>query len=293
MNGEKTILIVDDTKENIQMLTGLLEDYDLLVALSGEKALSIAGAEKIDLILLDILMPGLDGYETCRKLKSSNKTKDIPIIFITAKTDEDSIEKAYEEGGVDYVTKPFKPRELLARVRTHLKLQSVIDHLEHISSYDQMTGIYNRRKFFELSTSMFRNTPTHLFAMMMDIDKFKNINDTYGHPTGDVVITEVAHVLREVLPDNVVLGRIGGEEFAVLLHSPSGEEAFVLIEKIRKSVENLKLYSTDGVPLSVTISGGLVPWKPEYRTLDSLLKEADDALYESKGSGRNRSIFRT
>ena len=124
MIENSTILIVDDTESNIDILLELLNSYDVLVALDGSSAIEIANEDEIDLILLDIMMPEMDGFETCRVLKESDKTKDIPIIFITAKSDDDSIDKAYEIGGVDYVTKPFRPRELLTRVETQLKLRS-------------------------------------------------------------------------------------------------------------------------------------------------------------------------
>jgi len=171
-NNQETILIVDDTESNIDILLELLSEYDLAVATDGLSAIEIANNEDIDLILLDIIMPEMDGYDVCNSLKLSAKTKDIPIIFITAKTDENSIEKAYDIGGIDYVTKPFKPKELLARVKRELKLTFLIHNLNYLASHDPMTGIYNRRKFFELATKLFK-TSTELFVVMIDIDKFK------------------------------------------------------------------------------------------------------------------------
>ena len=144
-----------DTRANIDILVSILEEYDVLIALDGETAIEIAQEEAIDLILLDIEMPTLNGFETCHRLKGSDKTKDIPIIFITARDDEASIEKAYENGGLDYVTKPFKPRELLARVKTQLKIKHLIAYLDNLSSYDSLSQLYNRRKFFECATSLF------------------------------------------------------------------------------------------------------------------------------------------
>ena len=153
---KETLLLVDDEKINIDILLGLLgEHYDILVALDGYTAIEILQENKIDLILLDILMPDFDGYEVCKKIKEDQSIKNIPIIFITASTDEDSIEQAYEAGGLDYITKPFKPRELLVRIKTQLKVKALIEHLDYIGSYDQMTGIYNRRKFFILAMAAF------------------------------------------------------------------------------------------------------------------------------------------
>ncbi|WP_226960754.1 diguanylate cyclase [Thalassotalea sp. LPB0316] len=292
MADKATILVVDDTKQNIDILLGLLDGYDLLVALDGDSAIEIAQQEPIDLILLDIIMPGMDGIEVCKQLKSHEETKHIPVIFITAKTDEETIELAYDSGGLDFVTKPFKPKELLARIKTQLKLQALIKHLDNLSSFDQMTGIYNRRKFFELAEQQFAQAAENLCAMMIDIDKFKPINDNYGHPTGDRVIKAVAKTIKELLPQGAVVGRLGGEEFAVIL-TATWQEACQLIEKMRIDVAELALKSDDDCAINVTISGGLVKSNESYRSLDHLLKAADDALYEAKGTGRNKAVLRS
>jgi len=141
-----TILVVDDTETNIDILIELLSDYNVAVALNGERAIKIANKKNIDLILLDIMMPIMDGYETCKRLKSDNKTKDIPIIFITAKVDEQSIERGYDEGAIDYITKPFKPRELIARVKTQLKLKSLIDNLEEKVKQEVSKRLYEQNE---------------------------------------------------------------------------------------------------------------------------------------------------
>jgi diguanylate cyclase (GGDEF)-like protein len=295
MAEQNSILIVDDTEANIDILLGLLGNYDVLVALDGETALDIAREEKVDLILLDILMPGLDGYETCRRLKSDAQTADIPVVFITAKTDEDSIEQAYEVGGLDYVTKPFKPRELLARVKTQLKVKGLIEHLDRLSSYDSMTSVYNRRKFFELGESLFdrvKESGGQLYGMMVDIDKFKAINDNYGHPVGDQVIIAMAQGLQAGISSTAIMGRLGGEEFAVLDVFENDDEAVSSIEFLRQSMEDLSVPIDTGEILKFTISGGLARIKSEHQSLDDLLREADDNLYQAKGAGRNKAIFR-
>jgi len=293
MSDKKTVLIVDDTETNIDILLEILDDeYDILVSLDGESALEIVQEEKIDLILLDIMMPGMDGYEVCTVLKSQDATVDIPVVFITAKVDEDSIEKAYECGGIDYITKPFKPRELTARVKTQIKLKSLMDHLEFIASYDAMTGIYNRRKFFELAERMFQETPENLYAVMIDIDKFKAVNDTYGHPIGDKVIKKVTKVISENILETSVFGRIGGEEFAIVCHADTQEFIEKCLEKIRLLIADSETITDDGDIVKCTISEGFSKNRAEIKNLDSLLKEADLALYEAKGTGRNKVIFR-
>lgn len=289
----KTILIIDDVSINIKILVDLLSDkYDVIIALSGLEALEVLKQSSIDLILLDIMMPNIDGYEVCKKLKQNDKTKNIPIIFITAKIDEDSIEKAYEVGGVDYVTKPFKPRELLARVKMQLDLQETIKHLEYISSYDQLTNIYNRRKFFELADLMFKNKKQNLYAIMIDIDRFKSINDTYGHDVGDKVISILAKTLNDMIDENSVLGRLGGEEFAILCHIKDQNSVKKRVEEIRKTVQEIEVFTDENQLIQFTISTGISKYKQEFLNIDQFLKEADNALYEAKGTGRNKTIFR-
>ena len=292
MNG-KNILIVDDTETNIDILLDLLGDmYEIVVATDGITALEILEEEHIDLILLDIMMPEMDGYEVCKRVREQHHTRDLPIIFITARSDEESIEKAYKIGGNDYVTKPFKTLELLARIKTQLQLKELIENLERIASYDEMTGIYNRRKFFEIAVAMFKNSTENLYAIMIDIDKFKNVNDTYGHPVGDKVIKAVTAIIAEHLCTDAVLGRVGGEEFAILCYPDDEIMVNKTMEEIRQKVEELEIFTDDNKIVKCTISEGVVAATKEIKTLDALLKHADDALYEAKGTGRNRVIFR-
>jgi len=293
VDDRKTILIVDDTETNIDILLEILDDeYDILVSLDGRSALEIVQEENIDLILLDIMMPEMDGYEVCTVLKSIESTQDIPVVFITAKTDEDSIEKAYACGGIDYITKPFKPRELTARVKTQIKLKGLMDHLEFIASYDSMTGIYNRRKFFELAEKQFKEFPENLYGIMIDIDKFKDVNDKYGHPVGDKVIKAVTRVISENILEESIFGRIGGEEFAIVCHTSNQEFILNSLEKIRSFISELETLTDDGTVVKCTISEGFSKNSPDMKSLDNLLKKADLALYEAKGTGRNKVIFR-
>ncbi|XPV68601.1 MAG: diguanylate cyclase [Halarcobacter sp.] len=287
MNKNKTILVVDDTETNIDILLGLLEGYDLVVAIDGISAIKIAQEEKIDLILLDIMMPGIDGYEVCKQLKQKEDTKDIPIIFITAKTDENSIEIAYDIGGVDYVTKPFKPKELLARVKQQLEIRSLIENLEFLASRDPMTGILNRRKFFELSQKLFEND--ELFAVMIDIDRFKKINDIYGHDIGDKVIIKVTNIINSYLEEDEIFGRLGGEEFAIISIKPMEEK----IKKILKEIQEDVVLTNENKEVKFTISSGIAKKDITTKNLDLLLKLADDNLYEAKELGRNRIVYRT
>ena len=289
---KQTILAVDDTVANLDILLVLLKDFDVIEAAGGEAALEIVTEEEIDLILLDIMMPGMDGYTVCRRLKENEKTKNIPIIFITARTDEDAIEKAYDAGGVDYVTKPFKPKELLARVKIQLEHQEMIEKLEFLASHDPMTGIYNRRKFFELANRKFAESSKDLYAAMMDIDRFKKINDIYGHPTGDRVIKAVTRVVGENIDEGSVFGRLGGEEFAVICRYPNQDDVVARLESIREKVEQLETRSVGGELIRCTISEGVAKADETTHNLDELLQRADEMLYKAKGSGRNKAIFR-
>lgn len=287
------ILVVDDTESSIEILVELLgSDYDVLVALDGETAIEIANEDKPKIILLDIVMPELNGFEVCQRLKDSNCTKDIPIIFITAKSDEESIEMAYDLGGIDYVTKPFKAKELLARVKTQIELKNLITSLEYLSSHDTMTGILNRRKFFELATLNFNQKKQNQYSVMIDIDRFKNINDLFGHHVGDAVIKKVVATIDSHVKEETLFARLGGEEFVLFGQYDSKDSIYNEVEIIRKKIEGLQIYEDSGKEISVTISCGISFYNNKSTSIDELLKDADEALYEAKGQGRNKSVIR-
>lgn len=293
MNSRPNILIVDDTPENLDILVELLGEYALTVSLEGTEALGIAQSKPIDLILLDIMMPDPDGFTVCARLKADPATREIPIIFITAKSDEESIERAYGAGGEDYITKPFRPREVLARVKLLLERADYLRQLEFLASHDPMTGIYNRRKFFELAQRCFAQGALPFMAGgVIDIDHFKAINDAHGHPAGDEVIRSICTVIAQQLPQNVLFGRLGGEEFGLAGQFSSKADAAALVEQCRRAVESLEIFF-EGTPLRCTVSNGIAFKSAAIDTLDKLLGEADRALYEAKQCGRNRLIVRT
>ena len=233
MFNHDTILAVDDTKENLDVILDILDDFDVIPLTSGKKALELLHSEDVSLILLDIVMPEMNGFEVCKILRSQANTKNIPIIFTTAKIDEESISKAYEAGANDYVSKPLKRSEVIERVKTQLKLKKTIEDLEFLASRDSMTGIYNRRKFFELANELFKESGEELFLCMIDIDFFKKINDSFGHDAGDLVIKLITKTISDILPQNSIFARIGGEEFVVVCKKPSKEDTLELFEKIR------------------------------------------------------------
>ena len=303
MQTRATILIVDDTESNIDILVDLLdEEYDLVVALDGESALEILDEQPIDLILLDIVMPNMDGYEVSRRAKArSAAIERIPIVFITAKSDEASIEKAFDAGGMDYVTKPFKSKELFARIKTQLQIQKLIKELEAskqelktLSERDPMTKLCNRRCFKQTSKAILelaRRDESDLSLIMIDIDKFKDVNDTYGHSVGDEVLISFSQVLMKMTRKSDLLCRFGGEEFLVLLPETTLEGAAVIAEKIRKEVEvsAVKCETCTEVHYTVSLGVSQLEFKDEA-TVEEGIKRADSALYEAKESGRNRVV---
>jgi diguanylate cyclase (GGDEF)-like protein len=299
MPSRPALLIVDDTETNIDILVELLGDmYEIVVALEGKSALEIVQDQTIDLILLDIMMPGMDGYEVCRRVKGNAKTQTIPIIFITAKTDEESIEQAYDAGGIDYVTKPFKPKELFARIRTQLQLKHLIDDLElsqkrlkHLAETDPMTGLWNRRYFTSTSATLWtlaKRERSDLSAIMIDIDRFKKVNDTYGHKAGDDVIVSLAHILKKSVRESDLACRFGGEEFLLLLPGTPLEGARIIGEKIRRNVETLGIELDGGDTVHFTVSLGISQADTLHDlNIEATIHRADEALYTSKNAGRN------
>ena len=410
-----TILIVDDMKVNLIILSELLDEYNIITAESGLSAIEIATTDDVDFILLDIVMPGMDGYEVCTKLKSLDKTKDIPIIFVTGSTDEDSIEKAYSVGGIDYVTKPFKSKELLARVKTQVLYHNVQKDLEEkiklidknvsfsstdingvitevseafctISGYskeeligknhsllrhpdvdekiyselwetitsgnswrgemknrrknglcywadvvitprfdnngkitgytairhdisdqkkvellsitDQLTSLYNRRYFNDILPIEIKRSIRqggYFSFIMLDIDFFKQYNDTYGHPAGDNVLEKMGETLQQQLhrAEDFIF-RLGGEEFGMIYTGANHGFSHEIAKKVQKYILELQMeHKASKVSQYITVSIGLICVdfsKESNRELneDDIYKLADNELYKAKALGRDR-----
>ncbi|WP_103919600.1 response regulator, partial [Candidatus Venteria ishoeyi] len=210
------ILVVDDIEANIDILLIILKDYDVTPVNSGEAALAIVEEKTVDLILLDIIMPTMSGFEVCERLKANDKTRDIPVIFFTVKNDEESMEQAYKMGGFDYVTKPFKPRELLTRVRAQLKFQKMFHELKLTASRDKLTGTYNQQTFMEMAQNIYAKADNQLFMMILNIDAFQAINEQHGTYAGEQALKRVIWFITHLLPHNAILGRMDGAVFATL-----------------------------------------------------------------------------
>ena len=290
------VLIVDDEPANARVLAnGLKDDYVLLLANSGEKALKLAQNEpQPDLVLLDIMMPDMDGYQVCHQLKNDPKTSNIPVVFVSALDQRHDEEKGLNMGAVDYISKPFHLPIVKSRIRNHLALKLKTDLLEEMSHMDGLTHIANRRQFDETllreSQRLARNGKP-LSLIMLDIDFFKPFNDHYGHGQGDICLQKVAQALQSVVrrPGDL-LARYGGEEFVVLLPETGERGTLRVAEQLRQSVEALAIkHEYSSVADHVTISIGAVSgWAQNHQQAEQMLKQADDALYLAKENGRNR-----
>jgi len=414
------ILCVDDIESNIFTIESVLEsyselDYNIYTALSAYDALEILIKHKIDLILLDVMMPEIDGFTAAKMIKSNKRTRDIPIIFVTAKKDDATIERCYEVGGRDYITKPFNSIELLKRVSLHLRLkdkerllknekeyvQNVLDlqdnmiavtdgtqvqkinksildffnkktlfevqkligcicttfekeddffnlsmidddeiwvekvlkdldakkdvivkikdylgkshiftikavkfheyyiltftditsisnqskEFEYGANYDSLTKIYNRKAFERLlneKIDKYKYTENEFIFIMLDIDFFKKVNDTYGHQVGDQVLKQLVDVVKHHIRDNDIFARIGGEEFVLILDIGI-LKGLKVINHLREFIENEEFYTVQ----NITCSFGITEYK-KYDTIDTMMKRADNALYEAKDTGRNK-----
>jgi len=296
LQQKQTILIVDDSPENITVLGALLRmDYSVRVATNGEKALKIVESDNPpDLILLDVMMPGMDGYEVCRRLKADLCTQNIPVIFITAKTSEEDEVKGFNMGAVDYITKPFSPVVIKARVRTHAELKRYRDFLVNTSYCDGLTAIANRRRFDEYYAVLWNLSIREELALsliMIDIDNFKQYNDNYGHQAGDTCLVRIAQKLSESLKRKTdLVARYGGEEFVCVLPNTGIEGAIKVAEEFRTGILSLQIpHAYSSASSYVTISQGVANISS---TKDSspevLIMAADNALYKAKESGRNR-----
>ncbi len=297
-SNKQSILIVDDSKTNILTLAELLkEEWIVKVATNGKAALRIAETfPQPDIILLDVMMPEMDGYEVCKVLKSSPETKDIPVIFITAMAQERHEEYGLSLGAIDYISKPFSPSLVKARIRNHLELKKYRDILKESSMIDGLTGIANRRRFNEYLSMEWQRAmrrETDIALIMLDIDNFKKYNDTYGHLEGDECLKKVAESLSKgVKRASDLVARWGGEEFACLLPETSMNAALEMAEDFRANVEGLKIpHKSSQVAKVVTISIGVASIVPKQeQAYDLLLQQADKALYTAKDLGRNRVV---
>lgn len=297
MSGTRArLLIVDDEAINIRMLDGMLRDsYDISVALGGEQALKRVFSAPPDLILLDVQMEGMDGYEVCRRLKANELTRDIPVIFVTTRADAAEEIKGLELGAVDYITKPYRPSIVQIRLRNHLELKRQRDMLGRLSSLDGLTGLANRRHFDAFLAhewSRVVRSNGEIALVLMDVDHFKNYNDHYGHVAGDDCLKAISRVLSESLTRSTdLVARYGGEEFVGVLTSTGLDGAVRVAERMRAAALALAIpHALSETHEVVTLSFGVAAARPGVREMlpSDLLLAADRLLYLAKKAGRNR-----
>lgn len=295
MPDRATILIVDDEVSNIEIMNAVLEDnYEICFATSGEQALEIARSVLPDLILLDVLMPGIDGYEVCTRLKKDRLLADVPVIFTTGLDDQEAEVRGLTLGAIDYVSKPINPVVLKARVSNHIELKRLRDQLAQMAVTDALTGLSNRRQLETvLTTETSRLAPygDWLSVIMLDIDFFKLFNDTYGHPEGDRCIKMVAAALnRAVHRVAGVSARYGGEEFACVLPGADPDTAVVIANEIQQHIRSLNIpHAMSSISQNVTVSIGIASAQAHSDMPGSAwIQHADHQLYISKKGGRNQ-----
>lgn len=294
--SQQTVLIIDDDPIVVDIMETVFDgDLRILTASNGHDGILAACAENPDLILLDVRMPDMDGYEACRQLKAMAETADIPIIFLTARVETEDEFKGLELGAIDYIAKPIVPQIVRARIQNHLMLKRQRDQLANMSMIDGLTGIANRRRFDDHIEQELRRASRNkapLAFLLLDIDDFKAYNDTYGHARGDDCLRTVAQEIKNFLrrPSDLV-ARYGGEEFAVVLPDTPPEAADMMAEKIRAGIEALNIpHKAARAADHVTVSIGAAICPPDALLTESQLIEAADAqLYTSKRAGRNRA----
>ncbi len=291
------ILIVDDSPLQAAQLKSILDDeYDVTIAQTAEDGLGRASGEKYSLILLDVVMPGMDGFTLLKKLQEEIITQSIPVILITSLSDVEHEQRGLVLGAVDYITKPFSPLIVKARVNTHIKLYNYRRQVEQQSMTDQLTGIANRRRYDRYSITKWHEAARlqiPLSICMFDIDHFKAYNDTFGHPAGDKVIASVAKTIACNLHRSTdFVARYGGEEFVALSLGDSSNKIFEHLKKIRRDVEELHIPHAKTVSEWVTVSIGGVTVVPSTESAYAFyLKIADTMLYDAKKHGRNRVVW--
>lgn len=293
----ENILIVDDSSVQAAQLKSILAaDYNVTVAQTAEDGLNYAGSGSFSLILLDVVMPGVDGFMLLKRLQEGVITQHIPVILITSLSDIEHEERGLALGAVDYISKPFHPLIVRARVNTHIKLYQYRKQIEDQSMTDQLTGVANRRRHDSCCLVKWQEAirlQVPFSVCMFDIDHFKAYNDTFGHPAGDKVIAAVAKTAFSHLRRGTdFFARYGGEEFVAFLVGDQAANAFVHLKKIRQAIEDLHIPHKPSTAQWVTVSIGGVTVTPQVEnTYDTHLKIADTMLYDAKRFGRNRVVW--
>jgi diguanylate cyclase (GGDEF)-like protein len=292
-----SILVVDDESLYLELITDILgDDYQVLVASEGTTGLEIAASNVPQLVLLDLMMPGIDGFEVHRCLKADQRTCEIPTIFVTGRNDIAAEIKGLKMGAVDYITKPLNPELVRARVNTHVNFKLMRDKLALLAATDGLTGLANRSHFDSMLAYEYARhlrSGKELSLVILDIDHFKAFNDIYGHVRGDECLREIARAMtRTVSRATDLLARYGGEEFTVLLPETHLKGAVILAEKVRECISDLALTHSHSSTGYVTASLGVACGRfLEGSSILDVVHEADMQFYAAKARGRNRVSF--
>jgi two-component system cell cycle response regulator len=285
------ILVVDDNLPNLRLLADLVasEGYVVSTAADGFGALAKIAAERPDLVLLDLMMPVLDGFEVCRRIKSDPATEHVPVIMVTAFDDVDNLVKGFEAGADDFVTKPFSGRAVMERVRLQLRRKRHYESVLEQSMTDPLTSAFNRRYFQAHARRLAarcRTAGEPIAVLMIDVDDLKVINTDHGHMAGDHVLKEVVDRAKLALRPSDLVARMGGDEFAVVMPETDLNAALQIAERLRGRVADTPIES-----VAATVSIGVAASRPDAKEeLDAVLRRADAALYKAKGAGGNRVI---
>ena len=309
-NNTGRILVVDDLQANVQLLTTYLKavGYQVVPARDGEEALLKVNETKPDLILLDIMMPKMNGLEVCSRIKADDMTKYIPVILVTALNEIEDKIKGQEAGADDFISNPFNKLELLTRVKSLLRIKSLHDQLNEkiaeleiakerlrqLAITDGLTGLSNHRNFKEFlmrELDRAKRHQLHISVVMIDIDYFKHYNDTHGHQAGDVLLKKASALFAENIRKNDLAARYGGEEFALVLIETGKKAATLVAEKIKDLVEEYPFANEHTQPNGrTTVSMGVATYPTDATEFDDLIRCADLRLYKAKEMGRNRVI---
>ena len=279
---EEKILIVDDNAEVLEKTEGLLSQvgYSVVPCTSGEEALEILNKERFDLVLLDINMPSLNGYEVCLRIRQTFALDDLPIIFLTSREDSDSVTKGFHAGASDFVSKSALFDVLLARVNVHIRLSRTLLFLRDISLTDDLICFYNRRHGMYTLREWFARSKRYgtPFSMIyFDLNGLKTINDKYGHQAGDLLLRSVVNSCKKLLRESDILFRMGGDEFMVLCPDTDKRGAFICAERMQESVKGVTI-----VDQTVTFAYGIAHSSEDYKDMDEMMHSADSSMYECK-----------
>jgi two-component system cell cycle response regulator len=290
-----TILAVDDSVVNLKLIKAILDkqNYEVITQQDSSAAVKQILELRPTLVLMDIMMPGISGFDILQRAQKDDEIKDIPIIMVTARTTGEDLKKALEMGAYDYIKKPLDECEIIARVASAIRYKKQNDRLKELAVRDSLTGLYNHGLLMELLNREVYNQTRENFSLgffMLDVDHFKSVNDQYGHQAGDFVLKELSGILTATFRLGDSLGRYGGEEFAVILPKVDLPTAEMLGERIRAKIEQHP-FGFEEKTLNITISIGIVINDDEApMSAAELVKNADMALYTAKREGRNRVV---